>query len=238
MKPNFKEYDYLMTDPGWQTTTDKQSVLHWKNQEQSFGAYETKEGGDFLRTPSSPLQDDSSSPSIAHSTGHISIYTVTLSGEEFEEEVTSQSSLRSYPDGESFSSFGDADRDQAGYRLEIVSMRSRISLQRHAPINNLSTENLNYEADAPFNEAERVSLNSFVSTEQSDDGYPRVDLDTIDSGFGECGSPGASDSNPAEQLDSFHEHNHSNYVRQWNICRAILEDPSNASDELHETQKL
>ncbi|XP_013883734.1 interleukin-21 receptor [Austrofundulus limnaeus] len=236
VKPNFKEYDYLMIDPALQISSEKQSVLHWKNQEQSFDAYETKEGGGFLHTLGNLLQDDSSSQSIAHSTGHISIYTVTLSGEEFEEEVSSQSSLRSYQDGES--SFGASDRDQAGYRLEIVSVRSRqsrISLQSQARIvNDSSMENLNYEADAPFNVAERVSLNSFVSNEQSDDGYPRVDLDTIDSGFGECGSPGASDSNPVEQMDSFHEHNHSNYVRQWNICRTILEDPSNTNNELHE----
>lgn len=242
MKPSFKEYDYLMIDPGLQITNEKQSILHWKDEEQSFSAYDTKEGGGFLHTPSNALQDDGSSQSIARSTGHISIYTVTLSGEEFEEEVSSQSSFRSYQDGESLGSFGDADRDQAGYRLEIVSMRSRrsrMSLQGEARVaNDLSMEDLNYEADAPFNEAERVSLNSFVSNEQSDDDYPRVDLDTIDSGFGECGSPGASDPNPAEQMDTFPEHNHSNYVRQWNICRTILEDPTNASDELHETQKL
>ncbi|KAL6109657.1 il21r [Pungitius sinensis] len=78
-------------------------------------------------------------------------------------------------------------------------------------------------------EPERVSLDSFASNELSDDGYPRVDLDTIDSGFGECVVvPGAADSNAAEQLqsDSFRDHKSlsSNYVKQWMARGSIQED--------------
>ncbi|KAM8869244.1 interleukin 21 receptor, tandem duplicate 1 [Spinachia spinachia] len=60
-------------------------------------------------------------------------------------------------------------------------------------------------------EPERVSLDSFASNELSEDGYPRVDLDTIDSGFGEC---------------AVHDHNSlsSNYVKQW-VARGTIGSP-------------
>lgn len=233
VQPVFKEYD-LMSDASLRGTSEKQNVLHWTSEKQSFSEDELMDG--FLR----PLQDDSSSPSVAHSTGHVSIHTVTLSGEE----VTSQSSLRSYQEGESFGSFEDADREHGSCRLEgvHVSRRDRqsgtsLQLEAHGA-NDLLRENLNYEADGAFNEAERVSLDSFVSNEQSEDGYPHVDLDTIDSGYGECGSPGASESNGTERTDSFHEHTNSNYVRQWMICSTIQEDPGSVNNELHEGQQL
>ncbi|XP_037532650.1 interleukin-21 receptor [Nematolebias whitei] len=237
VQPVFKEYD-LMIDTSLQRTSEKQNVLHWTNEKQSFSEDELMDGQSFLH----PLQDDSSSPSVAHSTGHVSIHTVTLSGEELDEEVTSQSSLRSSQEGESFGSFEDADREHGSCRLEGVHMSRRdrqsgtsLQLEAHSANDSLR-ENLDYEADGAFNEAERVSLDSFVSNEQSEDGYPRVDLDTIDSGYGECGSPGASESNRAEHTDSFHEHKNSNYVRQWMICSTIQEDPVN--NELIERQQL
>ncbi|XP_077384125.1 interleukin-21 receptor-like isoform X2 [Festucalex cinctus] len=69
------------------------------------------------------------------------------------------------------------------------------------------------EDDWPQEAEERASL---ASNRPSDDGYPRVDLDTVDSGFGECASPAHSGSREtagdllAESLTS-----HSNYVKQW-----------------------
>nr|XP_061789072.1 interleukin-21 receptor-like [Nerophis lumbriciformis] len=49
----------------------------------------------------------------------------------------------------------------------------------------------------------------------SDDGYPRLDLDTADSGFGECASPTQSSSGqPADFLDDGLI-SRSNYVKQW-----------------------
>uniref|UniRef100_A0A3Q2UMS0 Fibronectin type-III domain-containing protein n=1 Tax=Fundulus heteroclitus TaxID=8078 RepID=A0A3Q2UMS0_FUNHE len=186
------------------------------------------------------FQHSGASQGTLHSAGHVSIHTVTLSGEEFEGEVTSQSSLRSYQDGESFGSFDDTHREDAPYNSEDaqasrMDRHSGISLRENQLANDLIIENQNFQADGELNE-ERVSLDSFGSNEQSEDGYPHVDLDTIDSGFGECISPGASDSHS----NSFPDHTHlnSNYVKQWMICSTIQEDGGNVSSELNGTQQL
>lgn len=210
--------------------SDKQhDVLHWSNEKQRDGeAEETNPGaaGLHLQQPHGGLllhfQDGGSSRGNSHSTGHISIHTVTLSGEEFDEEVTSQSSLRSYQDGESLGSFEEDDREPGDSEQRGVSGRDRprgaLPQREHQVSNDPLVEHISFQQRAEFNEAERASLDSFS---QSEDGYPHVDLDTIDSGFGECGSPGASDSNTAEQTNSdlFHEHmnSNSNYVKQWMI---------------------
>ncbi|XP_061676140.1 interleukin-21 receptor-like isoform X2 [Syngnathoides biaculeatus] len=63
---------------------------------------------------------------------------------------------------------------------------------------------------------ERAEGASLASERRSDDGYPRVDLDTVDSGFGECASPSHSGSGDRgrdflpEPISS-----RSNYVKQW-----------------------
>ncbi|KAM9353549.1 interleukin 21 receptor, tandem duplicate 1 [Symphorus nematophorus] len=256
VKPVFSEYDYLRINSQVQMKSEKQhDILQWSNEKRSFGEdNEMRQGGHFLHMlpPHSNsllfFQDGSSSQGTGHSTGHISIHTVTLSGEEeFEEEVGSQSSvntLRSYQDGESFSSFGEDNREQAGFDLEepqVSRLDRQIEILPHHEnqiSNDLSVESVNFQPHVQLQEPERVSLDSFVSNEHSEDGYPHVDLDTIDSGFGECSSPGASDSNIADQIDSFHEHktSNSNYVKQWMICSTIQEDTSNSENELHETQ--
>ncbi|XP_039972841.1 uncharacterized protein LOC120783737 isoform X2 [Xiphias gladius] len=257
VKPVFTEYDYLRINSHVQMMGEKQhDILQWNNEAQSYSEdNETKQGGHFLHMlqphSNSPLhfQDGGSSQGTSHSMGHISIHTVTLSGEEFEEEVMSQSSvntLRSFQDGESFGSFEEDNREHAGYDLEGPQL-SRMDRQsgmlpqhENQVSNKLSVENLNFQPHAQFNEPERLSLDSFASNEQSEDGYPHVDLDTIDSGFVECSSPGASDSNRGEQIDSdlFHEHknSNSNYVKQWMICNTIQENSSNSENEQRETQ--
>lgn len=253
MKPLFSEYDYLRINPHAHMQSEKQhDILQWNNEKQSYSENnDVKQGGHFfhmLQPYSNSLlffQDAGSSQGTGHSIGHISIHTVTLSGEEeLEEEVVSQASahtLRSYQDGESFGSFQEDHREHGGYDLEEPRGHIGILPQHENQISNdLLGENINVEPHAQHNEPERVSLDSFASNEQSDDGYPHVDLDTIDSGFGECSSPGASDSNIAEQRDSdlFHEHknSNSNYVKQWMICSTIQEDSSNTENQLHETQ--
>ncbi|KAF7226555.1 interleukin 21 receptor, tandem duplicate 1 [Nothobranchius furzeri] len=238
VKPVFTEFDCLMINTSMLMGEKPDSLLHWNIEKQSYDVDEMKEGGAFLhvlQASGNLLQDSSGSQSTGNSTGRISIQTVTLSGGE----VASQSSLESYQDGESFGSFAEADREHAGYDLEDLSVSRRnrqsgFSLQRENQIaNDLLMENINYE-EVQFNEAERASLDSFESNEQSEDGYPRVDLDTIDSGYGECSSPGALDSNQAQQMDSFQQHKNSSYVKQWMICSTIQEDPSNVSDETQE----
>lgn len=240
MKPVFREYDYLRVNRHVQTSEKQHDVLQWNNEKQSYsGDNEMKQGGHFLHMlqPHSNsllfFQDGGSSQGTGHSTGHISIHTVTLSGEEeSEEEVVSQISLE------------EDNREHAGYDLEEpqISRLHRQSgiLPHHENQISNAVENINFEPRAQPNEPERVSLDSFVSNEQSEDGYPHVDLDTIDSGFGECSSPGASDSNIAEQMhsDLYHEHknSNSNYVKQWMICSTIHEDSSNLENEPNESQ--
>lgn len=225
----FSEYDYVKISSLAPTMSEKQhDVLHWSSEKQSYGEDgDAKEPG-FVRTlgPHAALvlhlQD---AQGTGQSSGHVSIHTVTLSGEELDGEVVSQS----YREGGSFASYA-GDGQRAGYNPgeQQVDAHSGALAQNH-----LSLENID------FNEAERLSLDSFASNEPSEDGYPHVDLDTIDSGFVECSSPGVSPSGTAEQMDSdlFQEHrsSNSNYVKQWMICSAIREDSSSES-ELHQTQ--
>lgn len=250
VKPVFSEYDYLKVNSRAEMISKKQhDVLQWNDEKQSYSKdNEMKQSGHLihmLQPHSNSLlffHDGGSSQGTGHSTGHVSIHTVTLSGEEeFEEEVVSQSSahtLRSYQDGESFGSYAEDNREHAGYDLEEPHRQSGL-LPHNQISNDLSVENINFQPHAQLNEPERVSLDSFALNEQSEDGYPHVDLDTIDSGFGECSSPGASDSNIAQQMDSnlFHEHtsSNSNYVKQWMICSTIQEDCSTSENELNET---
>nr|XP_046256303.1 interleukin 21 receptor, tandem duplicate 1 isoform X2 [Scatophagus argus] len=258
VKPVFSEHDYFRISSQVQTPSEKlHDILQWNSEKQSYGEdNELGQGSHLLHmlqphSNSLPLfQDGCGSQGTGHSTGHISIHTVTLSGEDgFKGEDTSQSSvntLRSYHHGESFGSFRKDNREQAGYDLDESQMLrvdgQSVELPQHEDqlSNNLIVENVNLHPLIQLNEPERVSLDSFASNEQSEDGYPHVDLDTIDSGFGECSSPGASDSNIAEQIDShsFHEHksSNSNYVKQWMACSAIQEDSSNMENELQETQ--
>ncbi|XP_070768676.1 interleukin 21 receptor, tandem duplicate 1 [Enoplosus armatus] len=252
VKPVFSEYDYLRINSQGQMMK-QHDVLQWDSEKQSYGEDHAMKQGQFLHMlqPHSNsllfFQDGDSSQGTGHSTGHISIHTVTLSGEEeFEGEAVSQSSvntLSSYQDGESFGSFEKDNREHAGYDLEELQM-SRLNRQsgrlphENQISNDLSVENINFQPHVQLNEPEIVSLDSFVSNEQSEDGYPHVDLDTMDSGFGECSSPGASDSNITEQIDSDlfeHKSSNSNYVKQWMICSTIQEASSNSVNELHET---
>ncbi|XP_026173396.1 interleukin 21 receptor, tandem duplicate 1 isoform X2 [Mastacembelus armatus] len=249
VKPVFSERDY-------QQINSQHDILHWNNEKQSYSEDSvTNQSSHFLSMlqPHSNLllhpQDSGSSQGTGHSTGHISIHTVTLSGEEFGEEIMSQNSintLRSYQDEESFGSFEEDNRQHTGCDLEESQLsrmgrQSGILPQHDIQISNdLSLENINFQLHVQFNEPERVSLDSFISNEQSEDGYPHVDLDTIDSGFAECSSPGALDSDTTEQIDCnvFHEHknSNSNYVKQWMICNTIQEDSSNVKNELQEMQ--
>ncbi|KAL3059956.1 hypothetical protein OYC64_014538 [Pagothenia borchgrevinki] len=251
VKPVFSECDYVRINSHAQMIGEKQpKVLQWNNEKQSNREGNGMNGGvdlfHMLQPNSDSLlffQDGGSSQGAGHSTGHVSIHTVTLSGEEeFEEEGVSQSSVntfRSYQDGEHIGSFEGDNREHARYDLEEPHRQSGL-LPQDGISNDLFEENRNFQPPAQMIEPERVSLVSFASNEQSEDGYPRMDLDTIDSGFGECSSPGASDSNMAGQMDSelFHDHNssNSNYVKQWMICGSIQEGSSNSENELHETQ--
>lgn len=176
------------------------------------------------------FQDGSSSQGTSHSTGHISIHTVTLSGEEgFEDEVGSQSSVnapRSFRVGGNIGLIGQLDIEQAGYDLEDVQV-ARLNRYNRVLLHHENLAEEHFLPHVPFIEPERVSLDSLALNEQLEDPYPPVDFDTIDSGFGECSSPGASDTNGGEQIDSDSLHDHktsnSNYVKQW-MARSTAEE--------------
>lgn len=161
-----------------------------------------------------PCQDGSSCS--CEGIGHISIHTVTLSEEKgFEEEATSQNStcvLRSDQDRESFELFGEDMED-----LENAESGLLPRLQHQASNDSSLGKN---PLHVHFIEEERASLDSFALNEQSDDGYPHVDLDTIDSGFGEYNGRA-----PHGTQQPFHEHKnfHSNYVKQWMVCKTVEE---------------
>lgn len=171
-------------------------------------------------------RQDGGSGSSSDQIGHISIHTVTLSEEEvFEEEDTSQSSacvLRRDQVRGRFEFFGADMEEQAGYGLEEADHGLLPQLQHQADRHASAGDN-QVPLHIQLFEEERASLDSLTLNEQSDDGYPHVDLDTIDSGFGEYNSPGAS--HGAQQTFSLHEqiNFHSNYVKQWMVWKTVQE---------------
>lgn len=229
-KPIFSEFDYLrMSLVGRRVSEKQHDVLRWNDEKKSYGEETNGAGSHFLHAPptasnASLLQyqdGGGSSQCSSRFMEHISIHTVTLSGDEFRDDVTSQSSIRSYQDGESFGSLDDGG---GAARLDIAGVRP----VHHE--NQISLEHLNFQLDEP----DQLFLDSFVCNEQSEDGYPHVDLDTIDSGFGECSSPAASSA--AGQADLFaHEHKNTNYVKQWMACGSAQEDGGSADSGLHDT---
>ncbi|XP_041133293.1 interleukin-21 receptor-like [Polyodon spathula] len=83
----------------------------------------------------------------------------------------------------------------------------------------------------PRRDAESLSLDSFASNVRSEEeyGYPRIDLDTIDSGFVEsdCSSPVESDFDSKGQVNCpilIDEDHSTNYVKQWVAYTATTSD--------------
>ncbi|KAM9852054.1 interleukin 21 receptor, tandem duplicate 1 [Aulostomus maculatus] len=229
VKPVFKEYDYFRNNTHAEMLSERQhGVLDLNNRSQIYsGGSEMKEGRCLLHVlqpdsiPSLLFGNGSSSEGTIHSTGHISIHTVTLYGDvQFEEDIVAQSSIntiRNFQDGEGLGSYNS---EAAGYDLKEPQVSVMVAqLDNHIE-----------DPGAQFNEPERVSLDSFASNDHSEDGYPQVDLDTIDSGFGECSSPGVSDPAGHRNNDLFQEHKNSNYVKQWMIDSCIPEDLSKAEN--------
>lgn len=226
MKPVFSEYDHFTVN----TFGEKQlDVDPWNNSGRRYSADDgMKQGGCSLLQPEcNPLLHVQDGGSWQGTTGHISIHTVTLSGEEeLDEDVESQSSFhRSYQDGESLRSY---NKENSGYDLDELQVSSLDGQHENSIFND---QNINLPEQEHASGCESMSLDSFASNGQSEDGYPHVDLDTIDSGFGECNSPAASDTGPGNLSEFPHEHSHSNsnYVKQWMISSTIKEDPSNSA---------
>lgn len=225
MNPVFSECDYAIISPHVpmksehdviQLNSEKQSCMENKEVKQNGHLFHELQARDSSLLPC----QDGGSGSGSDQIGHISIHTVTLLEEEvFEEEDTSQSSacvLRRDQHRERFEFFGADMEEQAGYGLEEAEHGLLPQLQHQADRHASAGDN-QVPLHIQFFEEERVSLDSLTLNEQSDDGYPHVDLDTIDSGFGEYNSPGAS--HGAQQTFSLHEQIQfqSNYVKQWMV---------------------
>lgn len=205
-----------------QLSSKKQSCAENKEVKPNGHLFDDLQARDSSLSPCQEGGSGSSSDQI----GHISIHTVTLSEEEvFEEEGTSPSSacvLRGDQGRERFEFFGEDMEEQAGYGLEEAERGFLLQLQYQADRHAAAGDN-QVPLRIQFFEEERASLDSLTLNEQSDDGYPHVDLDTIDSGFGEYNSPGAS--HGAQQTFSLHEqiNFNSNYVKQWMVWKTVQE---------------
>lgn len=140
-----------------------------------------------------------SSLGLAHSGGHISMDTVTVSGQEG-----------------AMSDFQETNRNAVEVPDEDPASDSRGRSEGQG------FDDWQLQANDAEN-GEELSLDSFSSNEHSDYGYPQIglDLDTIDSGFleSDCSSPVGSECEGGERMDSAllggPVGTHSNYVKQW-----------------------
>ncbi|XP_030645599.1 interleukin-21 receptor-like [Chanos chanos] len=164
-----------------------------------------------------------SSLGATHSSGHISIDTVTVSGQEGTVSEWSGESAMGPLDG------------YGGARQEMENVGEEHGVARLSGREDFA----HWELRGQDMEAEQISLESFSSNEQSEYGYPRMglDLDTIDSGFMEsdCSSPVNSEFDGNEQMDSAilagPGGSHSNYVKQWVTFTTVQGDTSTSSQE-------
>ncbi|XP_072531041.1 interleukin-21 receptor-like [Salminus brasiliensis] len=151
-----------------------------------------------------------SSLGTTRSSGHISMDTVTVSGQEGTMSDWSGGSQRNRPDPGPTRAAGVSDEDDV------------LGLGGSDGLGERSFDDWQLRANAVDN-IEGISLASYGSNEHSDDGYPQVglDLDTIDSGFleSDCSSPMTSECDGSERMEAAllggGIGSHSNYVKQW-----------------------
>uniref|UniRef100_A0A672MFA3 Interleukin-21 receptor-like n=2 Tax=Sinocyclocheilus grahami TaxID=75366 RepID=A0A672MFA3_SINGR len=164
----------------------------------------------------------SNSHGIAHSGGHISMDTVTVSGQEGVMADWSGDSHR-----QSLEDF--LDGKDTNQRAAEMDARQPLIPDCRRSLQGSDCDDWHLQ-EHDLENIEQVSLNSYGSNEQSDDGYPQMglDLDTIDSGFleSDCSSPSAFDGN--EQIDTSSldgvGRSHSNYVKQWVAFTSVQVD--------------
>lgn len=165
---------------------------------------------------------ESSSQATTHMTGHISIHTVTVSGEE----STGSLSPEAYR-GSICAYLGDRAEVSLSHPGRAAMHRERFLLgprsDEDEPIveqaGTFGPYRLTWQLAEVDQELERLSLDSFSSNERSDDGYPHLelDLDTIDSGFqdSDCNSPVETEIKLKRPVLGEAGNLHSNYIRQW-----------------------
>ncbi|XP_018605251.1 interleukin-21 receptor-like [Scleropages formosus] len=165
-----------------------------------------------------------------HLNSHISIHTVTVSGEESTASgILGKSYGNSQPNGCFFPYFTDCEGDdlvcqeQKVLDMDMELLQDKMisecqhadhepALDQHA---SFGLYNLDWQLGGVDQEAERLSLESFCSN----DAYPHLelDLDTIDSGFldSDCTSPVDSELNGNKVVLAEVGKPQSNYIRQW-----------------------
>lgn len=164
-----------------------------------------------------------SSHVFTHSGGHISMDTVTVSGQEGVMADWSGESHRRSIDDFLNSTDGDQRADDMADGQRALLPDGRRSLQV------LDCDDWHIQ-DHELENIEQVSLFSYSSNEHSDDGYPQMglDLDTIDSGFleSDCSSPSGFDEKEPTEIESLDGVGvfQSNYVKQWVTFTAVQVD--------------
>ncbi|RXM32388.1 Interleukin-21 receptor [Acipenser ruthenus] len=192
------------------------------------------------------------------STGHVSIDTVTVSDEDRlccpqYHESEEQEAYRGSGVSLDYPSAGDLDGSSSSEEDSLlgsrrggviissgcVSVDQRRSHEAMNPMQSPTLRQLYHSNDwepepgnlYPQRDAESLSLDSFASNVRSEEeyGYPRIDLDTIDSGFVEsdCSSPVEYDFDSKGQVNCpiLRDEDHStNYVKQWVAYTAMTSD--------------
>lgn len=168
----------------------------------------------------------SNSHVFTNSSGHISMDTVTVSGQDaLLAEWSGESNRQSIDDFHN-----GTEADQRAVEMAYGQPRALLHNGR-GRIQGLDCDDWDIQ-DHELENVEQVSLFSCSSNEHSDDGYPQMglDLDTIDSGFleSDCSSPSGFDGKEhtdTESLDGVGLFQ-SNYVKQWVTFTAVQVDNS------------
>lgn len=160
----------------------------------------------------------SSSQVFTHSGGHISMDTVTVSGQEGVVADWSGESHRQSKDG--FLNSTEAERKA----VDVADGQGALLPDGRRNLQVLDCDDWHVQ-DHELENVEQVSLFSYSSNEHSDDGYPQMglDLDTIDSGFleSDCSSPSGFDGKEPTEIESLDGVFQSNYVKQWVTFTAV-----------------
>ncbi|KAI1884776.1 hypothetical protein AGOR_G00229990 [Albula goreensis] len=229
----FSEFDFLEKNMPVQVVYEKQAAglegLHEGAGEDGDGRDSRGSRGVDGSSGVSPYPDgalEDINQGNPHSTGHISIDTVTVSGGDSTGLGGSGNPYRgdflTYPGGGQGQ--GPQFKPESSFNAERASGHGRAAREAHVvPPVAPGPYRMEWQLVPRDNELEQISLDSFCSTEHSEDGYPRVglDLDTMDSGFleSDCSSPVSSDFDGTEPMSAAilcgAGNLNTNYVKQW-----------------------
>ncbi|XP_051572239.1 interleukin-21 receptor-like [Myxocyprinus asiaticus] len=221
----FNNYDVLEKSATLQVLCDKQQSESSEESGNHRNSQQDSSPFSLASQNSSKLYFlGSNSHGVTHSGGHISMDTVTVSDQEgIMADWSGESHRRSLED---FLNSKEGNQ----ILLEVADGQpGALGPDRRGSLQALDCDDWHLQ-EHDLENIEQVSLDSYSSNEQSDDGYPQMglDLDTIDSGFleSDCSSPSAFDGNEQIETSSLDgvERFHSNYVKQWVAFTAVQVD--------------